>query len=118
MTRSILIAASLLTCLIVSDPALAADAFQVCRGCHTDVKGRNGFGASLFGVVGRRAGSLPNFHYSDAMKASGIVWDAATLDRFITSPRDAVPGTRMPFGGIKDPAKRAQIIAYLKGLHD
>ncbi len=93
-------------------------AFRVCGVCHTDVKGRNGFAPSLYGVVGRRAGSLPDYRYSDAMRASGIVWDEAALDAFIAAPRDTVPGTRMPYPGMKDPARRAAIIAYLKSLKD
>ena len=92
-------------------------AFRVCKACHTDVQGRNGFGPSLFGVVGRKAGTLTDYSYSSAMKASGIVWDETSLDRFITAPRDTVKGTKMPYGGMKDPAKRAAILAYLKSLH-
>ncbi len=93
-------------------------AFRVCGGCHTDVKGHNGFGPSLYGVVGRPAGSLPDYRYSDAMRRSGIVWDDAALDAFIAAPRDTVRGTKMPYGGMKDAVKRAAVIAYLKGLGD
>lgn len=108
--------------LLMAAPGHAQDAaagqkvFQTCRACHSDVQGRNGFGPTLYGVVGRRAGTAPGYSYSQAMTASGIVWDDATLDAFIAAPRGVVPGTKMPYGGMKDPAKRAQLIAYLKTL--
>ncbi len=100
------------------DAAIAAgrNAFGVCRTCHSDVKGRSGFGPSLYGVAGRKAGSLPGYAYSDAMKASGIVWDDAALNAFIAAPRDTVKGTYMPYAGMKDAGKRAAVIAYLKSL--
>jgi cytochrome c2 len=112
-------------CLFLAGPVDAQDtisdgrkAFRVCQTCHTDVPGRNGFGPSLYGVVGRRAGSLPDYGYSDAMRQSRIVWDEATLEAFIAAPRDTVKGTKMPYPGMKDAAKRAVIIAYLKSLKD
>ncbi len=92
--------------------------FATCSICHATVKGQNGVGPSLFGVVGRKAGTVSGFSYSKAMTASGITWDAASLDAFITAPKTKVPGTRMPFAGLKDAAKRQAIIAYLSSLHD
>ena len=67
-------------------------------------------------MFGRKAGSLPGFDYSTAMKASGKVWDEAALDSFLTSPMAAVPGTRMTYMGQSDPAKRKAVIEYLKTL--
>jgi cytochrome c len=69
------------------------------------------------GVVGRPAGHVPGFHYSAANKGSGLTWDAATLNRFITSPQTVVPKTSMPYAGLKDDKKRADLIAYLSTLH-
>ncbi len=74
-------------------------------------------GPSLFGIVGRPAGQVPGFHYSAANKSSALTWDAATLDRYLTSPRDVVPHTIMTYGGLKDAQKRANLIAYLSTLH-
>jgi cytochrome c len=91
---------------------------SICALCHTAEKGRNNIGPSLFGVVGRKAGTAPGFSYSKAMTASGITWDADTIDVFITAPQARVPGTKMPYAGLKDAAKRQAIIAYLKSLHD
>lgn len=93
-------------------------AFATCAVCHSAVKGRVIVGPPLFGVVGRKADTVPGFSYSKAMAASGITWDATSINAFITSPQAKVPGTRMPFAGLKDPVKRAAIIAYLTTLHD
>lgn len=91
-------------------------AFAACKACHTVQKGaKSGIGPNLNGVVGRPAASLPGFNYSAALKNSKLRWDAATLDQFIAAPTKKVPGTRMPIG-MADPAKRAAIIAYLKGV--
>jgi cytochrome c len=90
-----------------------AQAFGMCTACHTVAKGgRNGIGPNLSGLIGRRAGSVPGFTYSAAMKSSGLTWDAKTLDAFLAAPTKKVPGTKMPIS-VSDPAKRAVIIAYL-----
>ncbi|MEZ5689931.1 MAG: c-type cytochrome [Caenibius sp.] len=98
-----------------TSPARPA-AFSQCTGCHSTEPGKALFGPSLAGVAGRRAGSLPGYTYSPALKASGLTWDAATLDKWLTSPRKAVPGTKMPFAGIADPAQRKQVVDYLMTL--
>ena len=97
------------------DPVKGKSAFGACAMCHSDTAGRNGIGPSLFGVVGRDAGTAPGFRYSAAMKTAGK-WTPEKLDAFITSPKAAVPGTTMPFGGLKDAGKRADIVAYLGTL--
>jgi cytochrome c len=68
-------------------------------------------------VVGRKAGQAPGFHYSAANLASGLTWDAPTLDHYLTAPRQAIPGTLMSYQGLKDPQKRTDLIAYLSTLH-
>ena len=88
-----------------------------CGICHSPVKGDDMVGPSLFGVLGREAGQIPGFHYSRANKDSGLTWDAETLDRYLTSPRTVVPNTTMTYAGLKDDAKRADLIAYLATLH-
>jgi cytochrome c len=103
--------------------ANAADAkngqgvFTRCMACHTDKKGApNGVGPDLFGVVGRKAGTMADFSYSPALKNSGIVWNNQKLDAWIENPLKTVPGTRMAFAGISDPKQRADLIAYLDTL--
>jgi cytochrome c len=90
--------------------------FGQCMMCHSDVQGRNGIGPSLFAVVGRKAGTLPSYSYSPAMKSETVTWDEATIDRFIQNPREMVPGTKMTFVGLKDPDKRAEVTHYLATL--
>jgi cytochrome c len=88
---------------------------NTCRTCHTTQEGDNRLGPNLHGVVGRKAGSLPNYGYSHAMAESGLTWDEATLDRFIASPDAVVSGNNMkPYGGLASPEDRARIIAFLK----
>ncbi len=91
-------------------------AFSRCATCHQIAPGRNGVGPSLAGVYGGPAAHEPTYAYSKAMRASGLVWDDATLDAYLANPRALVPGTKMVFPGVRDPAERAAIIAYLKTL--
>jgi cytochrome c len=88
---------------------------RACRMCHTMREGDNRLGPSLYKVVGRKAGSVPGYGYSRAMHDSGIVWDKATLDRFIADPEQVVRGNAMmPYGGIALAEERARIVAYLE----
>jgi cytochrome c2 len=101
-----------------ADPGAGKDVFrQRCAICHSDATGVNKIGPSLFGVVGRKAGSIPGYHYSDANEKSDLTWDVATLDRYLQHPRDVVPGTKMSFPGLPDATARADVIAYLATLH-
>ena len=91
-------------------------AFAQCAACHAVQAGQNGIGPSLAGVFGRKAASAPGFDYSPALKASGQVWDEASLDKWLANPMGTVPGTRMTYAGQGDAAKRQELIAYLKTL--
>ena len=94
------------------DPVAGEKLYSRCQGCHSiDV---NRVGPRHQGLFGRQAGSLHDYNYSEAMKASGVVWDEATLDQFLEAPREFIKGTKMPFSGMKDPQERADLIAYLK----
>jgi cytochrome c len=88
-------------------------AFAQCMSCHSVEPGKNGIGPSLHGVVGRKAASLPGFAYSPALRNSGLTWDEATLDKWLTNPMKDVPGTKMIFAGLPDAAKRKEVIDYL-----
>lgn len=88
-----------------------------CSICHSPRPGRNIIGPSLFGVLGRHSGRIPNFHYSQANLHSGLTWDPATLDRYLASPQQVVPGTLMTFPGLRNAQERADVIAYLATLH-
>ena len=71
-------------------------------------------GPNLYKVVGRKAGSLPDYNYSSAMKEADFVWDEEKLDRFIANPDEVIPGNNMkPYGGLASREDRAKIIAFL-----
>ena len=87
---------------------------NACRTCHTVKQGDNRLGPNLHKIVGRKAGSLPDYAFSSAMKEAGFVWDAEKLDRFIANPDEVVPGNRMkPYGGLSSSEERKKIIAFL-----
>lgn len=89
--------------------------FLRCASCHSISDGGAArIGPNLKDVVGRKAGSLPGYTYSPALKSSTLVWDEATLDRWLTDPAALVPGTAMAFAGLPKAEDRAAIIAYLK----
>src|SRR6478672_3203698 len=90
---------------------------NACRMCHTTKDGDNRLGPHLYKIVGRKAGSLPNYGYSSAMKSADFVWDEAKLNRFIASPDEIVPGNNMkPYGGLASAGDRAKILAFLRSL--
>ncbi len=90
---------------------------NACRTCHSMREGDHRLGPSLYGVVGRKAGSIEGYNFSSAMQSANIVWDEATLDKFIASPDEVVRGHKMkPFGGIDSAEQRGEIIAYLKSI--
>jgi cytochrome c len=84
-----------------------------CGICHSVAQGKNVMGPSLFGVVGRKAGVIAGFNYSPALQGSGLVWTPDNLDKWLTSPREFVPRSRMSFAGLHTPTDRADVIAYL-----
>jgi cytochrome c len=97
------------------DIAHGKSVFMICKSCHTTVSGApNMTGPNLYGVFGRKAGTAAGFTYSDGLKASGITWDAAHIDTWITNPKAVVADTKMSFVGLKDPKDRTDLIAYLK----
>lgn len=99
-----------------ADPGAKPAAFAQCAACHSVEPGKNGVGPSLAGVFGSKAGSVAGYGYTPANKNSGLTWDEATLDTYLTAPMKTVPGTKMSFGGMSDPAQRKAIIEYMKTL--
>ncbi len=87
-----------------------------CRQCHSYKQGDNRLGPSLYGVVGRKAGTAPKYgNYSDSLKNSGITWTPEQIDKWITNPEAVVPNNNMkPFPGVADAEQRTAIISFLK----
>src|SRR5712672_3792690 len=97
------------------DAARGQQDFRACTPCHSLEPDRNMTGPSLANLWGRKAGSLPSFErYSEALKASGIIWDDRSLDGWLTDPDRMVPDNEMPFNGIKDTRVRVDLLAFLK----
>ena len=110
----LMVVAVLLTTVPVS--AQQPSAYGQCKACHSSVAGKTMVGPSHFGVVGRKAGSVDGFAYSAAMKASGLTWDEATLQKYISDPKGTVPGNKMPIAGVRKADDVTAIIGYLKTL--
>lgn len=102
--------------ILVADGQRGQQIFQSrCAMCHTLQAGApNKFGPNLHGLLGRRAGTVPGYNYSAAMRASGIVWGAQTLEAYLADPHRNVPGDKMPFPGLPNQADRDDVIAYLQ----
>ena len=117
---------AILAILMISGHAATAQdaeagkaAFKPCLPCHEAETERNKVGPHLKGVVGRRAASVQGYNYSPAMKKAGeegLVWDEATLAKYLADPKATVPGTKMVFPGMKDPTAVQNVIAYLKSV--
>jgi cytochrome c len=97
--------------IFASDPRKGEEIYSRCLACHALEYDR--VGPHHCGLLGRRAGAVPGFPYSEAMRRSKLVWNAKTLDRFLADPAKAVPGTNMTYAGVKDARERADLIAWL-----
>ena len=105
--------------LAAGDPARGARAFRPCTHCHTTIAGEHDVGPSLATVFGRKAASIEGFGgYSSALKASGLTWDAGTLDQWLADPAKRVPGNTMAFPGVRSAQVREDLIAYLQAVSE
>jgi cytochrome c2 len=92
--------------------------FKTCRACHQVGAGaKNGIGPSLNGIIGRKAGTISGFNYSDANKQAGdkgLVWTEEKMLEYLNDPAAFMPNNKMTFAGVKDEGDRRDLIAYLK----
>lgn len=119
--RLAVILAGLLAASCMAGSAAAQDAaagekvFTKCRACHqVGETAHNAVGPVLNGIVGRKAGTYPDYPYSEANKNSGLTWDEPTLKEYLKNPRAKVPGTKMIFPGLTKEADIDNVIAFLK----
>jgi len=97
----------------VGDAQRGAQVFAQCKVCHSLEAGKNMVGPSLHGLIGRRAGTVPGYAYSPAMKNANVTWNDDTLSQYLSNPKAFIPGVKLPFAGIKDPSKLGDLLAYL-----
>ena len=95
-----------------ADPRRGQRLYGACTACHA---GSGSMGPDLVGVVGRKAGSRPNYRYSPALRGAGFIWTPAKLRAFLRDPATTVPGNRMPFGGLESDRDADDVVAYLAG---
>lgn len=113
---------SLLMLALLGAPVNAADVakgkkiFNKCKACHSIDKPKNKVGPHLVGIIGKASATVEKFKYSKAMKSANLVWDDKTLDAFLAKPKKFMKGTKMVFPGLKKPADRADLIAYMKSV--
>jgi cytochrome c len=121
--RSMMVAATLIVASAATasaqDVGKGQQAFGLCRACHQiGEDAQNMLGPELNGLDGRKAGSVPDYAYSDANKKSGIVWTADTFKQYIKNPQAMVPGTKMTFVGINDEQKISDLWAYISQFNE
>ena len=100
------------------DPEAGAKVFNKCKACHAVDEEQNKVGPHLVGIIGRPAGSVEDFKYSDAMAESGIVWEDETIAAYLKDPKGYVPGNKMVFVGLKKDEDIADLLAYLHQQND
>ncbi len=94
--------------------AEGAKVFTKCAACHSIAEGgKNKIGPALWGVLGRQAGSLPDYKYSKAMAAHGKKWSFEEMNGFLIKPKDWIKGTKMSYAGLKSEKERAAVILYM-----
>jgi cytochrome c len=102
---------------IAQDAAAGEKVFNKCRACHQIGEGaKNLVGPQINGLIGRKAGSVEGYNYSEANKNSGFTWDEATFREYIKDPKAKMPGTKMAYMGLKQETEIDSIIAYLKSF--
>jgi cytochrome c len=114
ITAGVMLSIGFANAALAQDVTAGSTVFHQCAICHSiGPNAANKIGPELDGLDGRHSASVAKFNYSDAIKKSGIVWNEQTFKQFIAAPQKMIPGTRMPFAGLKDPKQINDIWAYL-----
>ena len=117
LSRVVIALALVAPAVHAADATHGASVFdEECSDCHSVKPDKNKKGPTLFGVVGRPAGSVADFNYSDAMKAGGFTWSPDRLSSYISAPKKTVSGGKMKYDGLANDQARADLIAYLSTL--
>jgi cytochrome c len=111
---SLIIVCAAAPALAAGDAAAGKKVFNKCKTCHEADQAKNKVGPNLVGLFGRKAGSVVDFKYSDAMKNSNVVWTETTVAEYAKQPKEFIPGNKMVFPGLKSDQEVADLIAYLK----
>lgn len=122
MRRGVAIGVAVLTLACAATAHAAGDdavargkaVFNQCKACHSLKPGVTTVGPDLHGLFGRKAASLDSFEYSDAFYGADFVWDADHLAKWVANPAAMIPGTKMQFAGIRNPAQISDLIAFLR----
>lgn len=88
--------------------------YNKCKTCHIIDEEKNKIGPHLVGIIGRAAGAVEGFKYSDAMKNSGVVWNDEEILAYLEKPKEYIPGNKMVFPGLKKESHRLAVLAYIK----
>lgn len=96
------------------DAAKGEKVFAKCKTCHEIASDKNKVGPTLHGVIGRKAGTVEGFKYSEAMAGSDVIWDATTIAEYVAKPKDFIPGNKMAFVGLKKEDEIENLVAYIQ----
>ncbi|MGD9508249.1 MAG: cytochrome c family protein [Geminicoccaceae bacterium] len=96
------------------DAAKGEKVFAKCKSCHELTSDKNKVGPTLHNVIGRKAGAVEGFKYSEAMAGSDVTWDATTIAEYVAKPKDFIPGNKMAFPGLKKEDEIENLVAYIQ----
>ena len=119
--RDLALAAALVTLTLAygqparadGDAAKGEKVFAKCKACHEIASDKNKVGPTLHGVIGRKAGTVEGFKYSEAMAGADVTWDATTIAEYVAKPKDFIPGNKMAFVGLKKEDEIEDLVAYI-----
>lgn len=113
-TAAALILLPAIPAFAAGDAAKGEKVYAKCKTCHELTTAKNKVGPTLQGVIGRQAGAVAGFKYSEPMIKSGVTWDAATIGEYVAKPKEFILGNKMAFAGLKKEDEIADLLAYIE----